>query len=135
GVEHCVDRVRRSRRFLLRRRSPTPSLLLPERHAERQNQACDRRDVGLPLFRHLRGLYSSLRKNRFKPAPTEPTPNPRSRTDLWICAALFAGMLAVYVQVAQFGFLNFDDPDYVTNNPHAHAESPPKGSVGHSLPA
>ncbi len=37
---------------------------------------------------------------------------------LLICLAIAAGVLAVYGQVAGHGFINFDDPDYVTKNPH-----------------
>ncbi len=41
-----------------------------------------------------------------------------SRSDLWIYAILFLATLSVYAQVWQFDFVNFDDPDYVTGNPH-----------------
>jgi tetratricopeptide (TPR) repeat protein len=40
---------------------------------------------------------------------------------IWIYAALFLGTLAVYARVARFDFVNFDDPDYVTANPHVRA--------------
>lgn len=52
-------------------------------------------------------------------SPKRPTPVPRtSRLTLWICLALAAVTLAVYAQVSHFSFVNFDDPDYVANNPH-----------------
>ena len=35
-----------------------------------------------------------------------------------ICAALVLATLATYVSVRHFDFVNYDDPDYVTNNPH-----------------
>jgi protein O-mannosyl-transferase len=35
-----------------------------------------------------------------------------------ISLALFLTTLLVYAPVFRFGFVNFDDPDYVTNNPH-----------------
>jgi len=42
----------------------------------------------------------------------------RSRPNLWIYAVLLLTTLAVYAPVAQFDFVNFDDPEYVTNNVH-----------------
>jgi tetratricopeptide (TPR) repeat protein len=38
--------------------------------------------------------------------------------DLWVYVLLLAATIAVYGQVHSHGFLNFDDPDYVTANPH-----------------
>jgi tetratricopeptide (TPR) repeat protein len=35
-----------------------------------------------------------------------------------ICAALFISTLAVYRATGHFDFVNYDDPDYVTANPH-----------------
>lgn len=54
-----------------------------------------------------------------QPTPAQRTLSvwPRRRT-LWIYVVLFAATLAVYAQTAQFDFVNFDDPDYVTANPH-----------------
>jgi tetratricopeptide (TPR) repeat protein len=47
--------------------------------------------------------------------PAQPAPaNPA----LWIYALLFVATAAVYLQAAHFDFVNFDDPDYVTANPH-----------------
>jgi tetratricopeptide (TPR) repeat protein len=43
------------------------------------------------------------------------------RTDLGILLALVAATLGVYGRAASFGFLNYDDPDYVTENPHVRA--------------
>jgi protein O-mannosyl-transferase len=40
-----------------------------------------------------------------------------SKTSLWIYVALFLATLAVYSSVTHFDFVNFDDPDYITNNP------------------
>jgi tetratricopeptide (TPR) repeat protein len=45
----------------------------------------------------------------------------RSRTDLYISLTLFVVTLAVYSRAVYFDFINFDDPDYVTNNPHVRA--------------
>ena len=51
------------------------------------------------------------------------------RTWLWGTAfALVAAVLAVFWQTADFGFLNYDDPLYVTKNPHVKA-----GLTGASL--
>jgi tetratricopeptide (TPR) repeat protein len=38
--------------------------------------------------------------------------------DLFICLALLLATLGVYSQVAHFEFVNYDDPDYTTENPH-----------------
>jgi hypothetical protein len=40
------------------------------------------------------------------------------QSGLWIYVALFAAGIAAYAQVAHFDFVNFDDPEYVTQNPH-----------------
>src|ERR1039458_4791626 len=39
-----------------------------------------------------------------------------SRADVWIGVGLAAATLLVYAQVAGFGFVNFDDPDYVNTS-------------------
>jgi hypothetical protein len=36
----------------------------------------------------------------------------------FVALALLAGTFAAYALVLRAGFINFDDPDYVTNNPH-----------------
>ncbi|MBZ5621111.1 MAG: tetratricopeptide repeat protein [Acidobacteriia bacterium] len=73
-----------------------------------------------------------MRKTRPKPAPREKpgatrqdVPKPArtsglwtSRPDVWICLALLVATFAVYAQVRQFDFVNFDDPEYVGANPH-----------------
>ena len=40
------------------------------------------------------------------------------RADFWIALILFAVTLLLYAPVRQFEFVNFDDPDYVSGNPH-----------------
>jgi Flp pilus assembly protein TadD len=40
------------------------------------------------------------------------------RNHLWIYLGLFGITLAVYFQARTFAFINYDDPDYVTGNPH-----------------
>lgn len=54
-------------------------------------------------------------KPRPKPKPSAPPP---SRQNLWIYLALLLACLAIYAQVSDFAFVNFDDPDYVGRNPH-----------------
>jgi tetratricopeptide (TPR) repeat protein len=49
----------------------------------------------------------------------EPARNPR--TTLWIGLGLLAAVLIAYGQVLHFDFVSYDDPDYVTANPHVHA--------------
>jgi protein O-mannosyl-transferase len=44
-----------------------------------------------------------------------------ARRDLLFCLALLLATLAVYSQVAQFDFVNYDDPDYTTGNRHVRA--------------
>lgn len=43
------------------------------------------------------------------------------RRDWWIYAALLLAIVAAYAQVHYFQFVNFDDPDYVLENPHVRA--------------
>ena len=47
---------------------------------------------------------------------TKQTPN--RFAILCISFGLFLATLLIYAPVYHFGFVNFDDPDYVTNNPH-----------------
>ena len=42
-------------------------------------------------------------------------------SDLWIYLLLAVAVLAVYSQVLHFDFVTYDDPDYVTANPHVQA--------------
>jgi len=56
------------------------------------------------------GLPSRKSKNGCQPA--------RPRRDLWIYSGLLLTILAVYSAVGTHDFLNYDDPVYVTDNPH-----------------
>ncbi len=47
--------------------------------------------------------------------------------DVWIYLALFLATFAVYGQVRHFSFSNFDDPEYVVDNPHVRAGITPEG--------
>lgn len=42
----------------------------------------------------------------------------RSRLSLWVCLALLVAICAAYAPVRHFDFVNFDDPDMVSANPH-----------------
>jgi protein O-mannosyl-transferase len=55
-------------------------------------------------------------------AKSRPLPAARAtvRRD-WVPLLLLVGTIAVYVQTAHFGFVNYDDPDYTTGNPHVRA--------------
>jgi protein O-mannosyl-transferase len=46
---------------------------------------------------------------------------PRRPISLWIAIALFLVTLAVYAPVTQLQFVNYDDTDFVTANPHVQA--------------
>jgi len=63
----------------------------------------------------LAGRWASIRR---VPKPRKPAAHAAPRTNLWICLLLVAATLGVYAQSRGFAFVNFDDPDYVTRNPH-----------------
>jgi len=42
----------------------------------------------------------------------------KSPSDLWIYAALAAAIFACYAAVLHFGFVNYDDPEYIAINPY-----------------
>jgi len=42
----------------------------------------------------------------------------RKKLTVFICFALAVGALAVYFPILWHDFLNYDDPDYILNNPH-----------------
>jgi protein O-mannosyl-transferase len=44
-----------------------------------------------------------------------------SWSDLWIIVLLAAAIITVYSPVVHFDFVTYDDPDYVTANPHVQA--------------
>jgi tetratricopeptide (TPR) repeat protein len=47
----------------------------------------------------------------------QPGPARHPSLDFWICVLLLLAILAVYGQVRSHGFVNYDDPQYVTGNP------------------
>jgi tetratricopeptide (TPR) repeat protein len=46
------------------------------------------------------------------------------KRDWWIHAVLLLAIAAVFSQVHNFDFVNYDDPDYVTANPHVRDRDP-----------
>ena len=63
-------------------------------------------------------------KRRSTPTGNKPSagvPLRFSAADLFIALALFACTVAVYFQTRRFDFVNYDDPEYVTANPHVRA--------------
>lgn len=56
---------------------------------------------------------------RIKAGATVSSERPKSAaSSFWICVALFVATIAVYAPVRQFGFVNYDDPESVSANPH-----------------
>jgi hypothetical protein len=51
----------------------------------------------------------------------QPEPGGRPRYNFWICLVLLVTSLAVYAPVRHFDFVNFDDPEFVRDNPHVRA--------------
>ena len=64
------------------------------------------------------------KSHRAPKAIRRPTPGnrePKPSSDLWIYLLLAAAVLLAYGQVIHFDFVTYDDPDYVTANPHVQA--------------
>lgn len=53
------------------------------------------------------------------PSPAATTRSPLLTTA--VCVALFAGTVALFSRSLGYGFSNYDDPSYITNNPHVQA--------------
>jgi len=58
--------------------------------------------------------------NKPPPTPKEPSSS-RTRRNKLLPFLLLIAILAVYGQVRDYGFVNFDDPDYVADNAHVRA--------------
>jgi hypothetical protein len=54
-------------------------------------------------------------------AATESSPRRRDTTALWISLGLVVATLLAYWPVSRFEFVSYDDPDFVTANPHVKA--------------
>jgi tetratricopeptide (TPR) repeat protein len=74
------------------------------------------------------GVVKPRRHRRETSATVDANPSAPSRTKLWIYVALFVATFAVYFQVRRFAFVNFDDPDYVSQNQHVR-----RGITGEGL--
>jgi protein O-mannosyl-transferase len=59
--------------------------------------------------------------SRAPSAISKPAASATGPLDLGICLALLLLTLAVYSRAVHFEFINFDDPEYVTGNPHIRA--------------
>jgi tetratricopeptide (TPR) repeat protein len=64
---------------------------------------------------------SGLEYQEYVPKKPRANPPKKPASVVWIYAGLLLATFAVYAQVGQFDFVNFDDPDYVTGNPHVRA--------------
>jgi protein O-mannosyl-transferase len=54
-------------------------------------------------------------------------PKPASPQTLWIYLALFVATFGVYLEARHFDFVNYDDPFYVSHNPHVRDGLSPAG--------
>lgn len=55
--------------------------------------------------------------------------SPPARNTVWISVLLMLATFAAYAQVRNFDFVNFDDPEYVTANPHVSTGITPANVV------
>lgn len=53
--------------------------------------------------------------------PSKRVARPSTRPGLWISLGLIGAVLFVYAQVSRFGFVTWDDPQYIAENPHVLA--------------
>ena len=65
--------------------------------------------------------YVARRERSISRSGEVPARQPARAHDWPIYLALLISTLAVYARTASFEFVNFDDPDYVTRNPHVRA--------------
>ncbi|HTS26070.1 MAG TPA: tetratricopeptide repeat protein [Bryobacteraceae bacterium] len=63
------------------------------------------------------------------PKPRPKAPTPRARPDLLIYVLLLLATFAVYAEVRQLDFINYDDPAYVSENPHVRGGITTEGVV------
>ncbi len=63
---------------------------------------------------------SRLQRERVRPAPVQLFSSPETRTVV-LCLLLVAASLIVYRPIIANGFINYDDPSYITHNPHVTA--------------
>jgi Flp pilus assembly protein TadD len=58
-----------------------------------------------------------LKPVNLKTAQEENDVKPQTIHAVWVCIVLVLLVVAVFGQTARFGFVNYDDPDYVSGNP------------------
>ena len=56
-------------------------------------------------------------------------PFQKSPPQLWVCLFIFFVTLAVYGQILRFDFVEYDDPEYVSENPHVRAGITTEGLI------
>src|SRR5271170_4940389 len=56
-----------------------------------------------------------------KPVQTTPVESSQGKKILLVCLVLVLATVAAYWQVSRNGFINFDDPDYVSANPRVQS--------------
>ncbi|MBI4463915.1 MAG: tetratricopeptide repeat protein [Acidobacteria bacterium] len=66
----------------------------------------------------IRGQSSDSTQRPASGSPLSIAKSPFSERALWVCLALIAINVAVYAQVWHYGLVNYDDPNYVGQNPH-----------------
>jgi Tfp pilus assembly protein PilF len=62
-----------------------------------------------------------------RPRPPRRPEKPRTGYEFWIYIGLFVVTFAIYSQVRRFDFVNYDDPEYVTDNPYVRQGITPPG--------
>jgi protein O-mannosyl-transferase len=72
---------------------------------------------------------SPPRGQKKSPKTLENTPGSvrASRPNIWLYLALFLTTFIIYGQVRHFDFVNLDDPEYITDNPHVLSGITPEG--------
>jgi len=73
---------------------------------------------------------SSIKRSRQRSKSRARLANPVRKSapnTFWIYIGLFLATIAVYAQVRQFDFVNYDDPEYVTGNAHVLQGLTPEG--------
>ena len=63
-------------------------------------------------------MGKSRKTGAFKHAPAAPPSPPARRGKLAVCGLLFVASLLIFGQTIQHGFVNYDDNDYIYENPH-----------------
>ena len=72
---------------------------------------------------------SRTRPSKPKSAQPPSVPARKARLDLWLAALVFILVFAAFAQVRTHDFVSFDDPIYVTENPHVQAGLTTEGAA------